>query len=146
VNVLQALIFTEEEKMLLTPTYHVFKMYKVHHDALLLPVVLESPDYEYNGMALPMISASASRSADGIIHISIVNIDPHQDNQLAIDVRGADVSSVTGRILTAEKINSLNTFEDPDRVRLAEFKDLSFARGMLQVTMPAKSIVVLEIE
>lgn len=146
VNVLQALILTDEEKMILTPTYHVFEMFQVHHDATLLPLTLESPDYELNGMTLPMISTSASKSDDGIIHISIVNIDPHNDIDLSIELRGTDAASVTGRILTAEKINSLNTFEDPDRVKPAEFNDATLKKGVLRFTMPSKSIVVLEIK
>ena len=165
INVLQALILTDETKMLLTPTYHVFEMYKVHQDATLLPASLETPDYEfgeqqdgpaqrssqsqdseYNGNSLPMISTSASKSADGVIHVSIVNIDPHNGNNFTIEVRGADISSVSGRILTAEQINSHNTFEDPDHVKPAEFKDVSLRREVIQANIPPKSIVVLEIK
>lgn len=97
-------------------------------------------------MILPMISTSASRSSDGTIHISIVNIDPHNDSGQSIELRGSNATSVTGRILTAEKINSLNTFEDPDRVQPSEFNDVSLNKNVLKLTMPSKSIVVLEIK
>ncbi len=145
VNVLQALILTDEAKMLLTPTYHVFEMFKVHHDATLLPASLDTPEYEFDGRTLPMLSVSASKSEQGKVHISIINIDPNQANQLTIDLRGAEPGSVTGRILTADATNSLNTFENPDQVKPLEFEVGSFKKGLLETTIPAKSIVVLEI-
>jgi alpha-N-arabinofuranosidase len=146
VNVLQALILTDEEKMLLTPTYHIFDMYKVHHDATLLPAYLETPDYEYDGNTLPMISTSASKTSEGTIHVSIVNIDPHNSSDMNLDVRGFDVNTVSGRILTADRISSHNTFENPDQVRPVEFKDISLRKGKIEAGIPAKSIVVLEIK
>jgi alpha-N-arabinofuranosidase len=145
VNVLQALILTDEAKMLLTPTYHVFEMFKVHHDATLLPVYLETPDYTFEGRSLPMLSVSASKSKDGTIYISLINIDPHHSNQLTIDLRGAEPGAVSGRILTADETNAHNTFDSPDLVRPETFKAGSFKKGLLEATIPAKSIVVLEI-
>jgi len=146
VNVLQAMVLTDEEKMLLTPTYHVFEMFQVHHDATLLPMTLKSPDYEYNGKSLTMISTSASKTADGTIHVSIVNIDPHESSDLTIELRGTDADEISGRILTGERINSYNTFEDPERVKPAEFKDVSLKKGKIQTRIPAKSIIVLKIK
>ena len=149
VNVLQALIHTDGPKMLLTPTYHVYEMYKVHHDATLLLSALETPDYEYGktySNALPMISACASKAEDGTIHVSIVNIDPHNGNDFTIEVRGAEVSDVTGRILTAPETNSLNTYDEPDVVKPVTFDDISVRRGMIRADLPPKSIVVLEIK
>jgi len=145
VNVLQALILTDEAKMLLTPTYHVFEMFKVHHDSKLLPLSLKSPDYSYDGKSLPMLSVSASKDQRDKIHISIINIDPNHSNHLSIDLRGAEAGSVSGRILTAEKINSLNTFDDPEQVKPRDFEAGSFKKGILETSIPAKSIVVLEI-
>ena len=145
VNVLQALILTDEAKMLLTPTYHVFEMFKVHQDATLLPAFLETPDYEFDGRSNPMLSVSASKDDQEKIHISIINIDPNQSNHLSIDLRGADPGSVSGRILTADEISSLNTFENPEQVKPGEFEVGSFKKGLLETTIPPKSIVVLEI-
>ena len=77
VNVLQAMILTDKEKMLLTPTYHVFEMYKVHQDATFLPVELQSPDYTFGTEKIPMVSASATRAADGsAVHLSLANTSP----------------------------------------------------------------------
>jgi len=88
VNVLQALILTDEAKMLLTPTYHVFEMLQVYHDAQLLPVALQTPEYSFEERSLPMLSVSASKNEHGTI--SIVNIDPNQSNDLTIDLRGGN--------------------------------------------------------
>ena len=88
INVLQALIFTDGEKILLTPTYHIYNMYKVHHDAILLPLTLESPDYMLGSESLKAISASASMDEEGRIHLSLVNIDPHKPIDLQIALKG----------------------------------------------------------
>ena len=77
VNVLQALILTKDEKIVLTPTYHVFEMYKVHQDATLLLFDITRQDfYDYQGTKLPALSISASRDKNGLIHITLVNIHP----------------------------------------------------------------------
>ena len=78
INVLQAMILTDKEKMLLTPTYHVFEMYKVHQDATLIPVELKAPEYKLGDSIVPMLHASASRDAAGKMHLSIVNLDPNR--------------------------------------------------------------------
>ena len=88
VNVLQAMILTEREKMLLTPTYHVFEMYKVHHDATRLPLDLESPDYEFDGRKMPALSVSASRDEDGNVHVSIVNAHAQRCRAVRMRIRG----------------------------------------------------------
>ncbi|MBN1184285.1 MAG: alpha-N-arabinofuranosidase [Bacteroidales bacterium] len=145
INVLQALIFTKDEKMVLTPTYHVFDLYKVHQDATLLPINLTTGGYEFDGQKLPALNASASKDKNGVIHISIVNIDPENSVPLSIDIRGQEFKSITGKILTASSLTSFNDFENPDVVLPAEFNGASLKKGMIQLAMPAKSIVVLEI-
>ena len=146
VNVLQALIFTKDDKMVLTPTYHVYEMYKVHQDATLLPVDLDCGSYEYNGKKLPALSASASKDKDGVIHVSLVNIDPRQNIDLSIELRGTSVSGVSGRILTAPELNSMNTFEERDKVIPALLNKTKITNNTLTLTIPAKSVIVLEIK
>lgn len=146
VNVLQALVLTDEEKMLLTPTYHVFEMYSVHHDATLLPVSLSSGDYEFEGKKIPEISASASKNSKGVIHISIVNIHPDEATEIEIDLRGQVVSGVSGRILTSGDVGDYNTFEQPDRVKPAGFNGARLRKNILTATIPAGSVVVLEVK
>ncbi len=145
VNVLQSLILTDGKKMLLTPTYHVFEMYKVHHDATLLPIHINCGTYAMEGRELPSLSASASKDKNGIVHISLVNIDPAKDVKLMIDLRGGDYSNVTGRILTAPEMNTHNTFEKPEEVKPAEFTAVKIKKNIVSLDMPSKSIIVLEI-
>lgn len=146
INVLQALIFTEDEKMLLTPTYHVFHMYKGHMDATLLPLEMESPEYAYDGKTIPAISASASKNDQGAVTITLVNVDPDQEYDLDIALNAMDASDISGTILTADVLDAHNTFTDPDVVRPLEFKGAKLRRGILSVTIPAKSILALEVK
>jgi alpha-N-arabinofuranosidase len=146
INVLQALIFTDGEKMLLTPTYHIYDLYQVHHDATLIPLNLESPDYTYENQSLPALSASASRDAEAKTHISLVNIDPETDIDLSIDLGEIKAEKVSGRMLGAPAINSHNTFEEPEKVIPVEFRGAKIRQGVLELTVPSKSVVVLEID
>ena len=113
VNVLQSLILTKDEKMLLTPTYHVFSMFQVRQDATLLPVEFESPRYEFEGRSMPAVSLSASRDKEGRVHVSLVNAHVREGYDLAIKLPEVDVSGVTGRILTSDKLDEHNTCESP---------------------------------
>lgn len=146
VNVLQAVILTDEEKMLLTPTYHVMRMYNVHHDALMLPVNVQSEDYELGDDSLPAISVSASRNDDGVAHISIVNIDAEETQTVSIDLRGMSFTSVAGEILTSPKVQDHNTFENPDKVQPKTFRQFSRSGNTLEVEMPPVSVVMFEVK
>jgi alpha-N-arabinofuranosidase len=146
VNVLQALIFTKEDKILLTPTYHIYEMYKAHHDATLLPLQIDCGNYEYNGNKLPALSASASKNKDGILHISVVNIHPEEDAELKIDLIGTGLKNVSGRILTSNNFTDHNTFENPEKVKPEIFKDIKIKKNEVTGTIPAKSVIVLEIK
>jgi alpha-N-arabinofuranosidase len=146
VNVLQALIFTEDEKMLLTPTYHVYDMYQVHHDATLIPLIVESPAYIYGNQSLPALSASASRDQEGKTHVSLVNIDPVTAIELTMELGEVEGNKVSGKLLSSPEINGHNTFENPNKVVPLEFKGAEIQQGKLKLRLPAKSVVVLEID
>lgn len=146
VNVLQAVILTQGNKMLLTPTYHVFDMYKVHQDAQLLPVDFEQEDYELDGRKIPQISVSSSEDKEGRIHVSICNLNPSEGTEIDIDIRGRSIKSVNGSILTAQQMNSMNTFEACDTVKTQAFKDSRIEGNHVSCKIPSKSVVVLEIE
>ncbi len=144
VNVLQAVILTEEEKMLLTPTYHVLKMYNVHQDAQLLPLSFESPKYELNGESLPAISTSASKDKNGVIHISLVNIDSKKENTISADISGFKIKNMTGSILKSDMLQDHNTFDNPNKIHPQEFKNFKLKNGSLEMKLPPFSVVVLE--
>ncbi len=143
VNVLQALILTEGEKMVLTPTYHVFDMYQVHHDATALPVELKTDNYTHGETAIPAVSASASRDAQGVVHLSLVNLDAKAPVALQARIEGGNFSEVSGRILTGDAMDSENTFDSPRQVRPVEFEGARLNSGGLAVQLPPHSVVVL---
>jgi Alpha-L-arabinofuranosidase len=116
VNVLQALILTDKEKMLLTPTYHVFDLYKVHHDATWLPVQLSTPDYVLGDTRVPAVNLSASRDKNGVVHLTIVNLDPAKKITLTAGLSNISWSSVEGQQLTSAKYTDHNTFDKPNTV------------------------------
>jgi alpha-N-arabinofuranosidase len=146
VNVLQAVILTDHEKMLRTPTYWVFEMFKVHQGETTLPVTLQTPDYTFEKDSVPMVSASASRAAaGGPVHVSLVNTNPHFPATVRCQLAGLKAGTVTGRVLTADAIDAHNTFDAPDAVSPKPFTSAKLAGGTLELTLPPKSIVVLEL-
>lgn len=144
VNVLQAVVLTEEEKILLTPTYHVMKMYAVHQDAQLVPLSFVSPQYIYQNEALPAISASASKDKNGKVHLSLVNIDSKKTHSVEIDVAALGSKNVTAELLTSEKLQDHNTFENPNKVQTKKFDHVTLKNGKLELSIPPFSVIVLE--
>lgn len=145
INVLQSVILTNEEKMLLTPTYHVMEMYNVHQDARLLPLAIKSEDYSWNGEKLAAISSSASLDSLGRTHISLVNIDARKSHPVSVQLFGRPYRKVTGRILASASVQDHNTFEQPEKVKPREFRDAKLRDNSLQLTLPPFSVVVLEL-
>nr|WKN34091.1 alpha-N-arabinofuranosidase [Tunicatimonas sp. TK19036] len=146
INVLQAVILTDEEKMLLTPTYHVMKMYNVHQDATLLPIDLTNVNYEWNGEELPAVSASASQDSSGVIHISLVNIHATEAQEIDLTLDGTEKSQISGTILASDNLQDHNTFENPEAIVPAEFEDFEKDGSNMTVTLPPFSVVVLEVQ
>jgi alpha-N-arabinofuranosidase len=145
INVLQAMILTDKEKMILTPTYYVFKMYKVHQGATLIPVDLTAPEYKADQASVPALSASASRDKEGRLHLSIVNLDPNSSAEISTTVTGPTIKSVTGEVLTASRMNAMNTFENPNTIKPISFNGFTVQGSQLALSIPAKSVVVLEL-
>lgn len=144
INVLQAVILTDEEKMLLTPTYHVFRMFTPHHDAKLIPLSFVSPLWIYGNEALPAITASASQDSSGNVHFSLTNIDNQRTHQIELDVMGMNLSNVSGEILTADNLQQHNTFEAPNQVQPADYTGATLRDGKLRLSIPPFSVVVLK--
>ncbi len=145
VNVLQSLILTDKDKMLLTPTYHIFDLYKVHQDAKYLPVKLNSPDYEFDGKKIPAVSISASQDASGKIHVSLVNLDPHNNITVTANLGDITWKTVTGQVLTSANLTDINTFKQPNKVHITNFTNAKRDGDKLVVDLPAKSAVTLEL-
>ena len=146
INVLQAVILTDKEKMILTPTYHVLEMYNVHQDAILLPLKISTNGYVFNGQNIPAVSASASKDSTGVIHISLVNIDPGKTQKIIININSEKMNTVMGRILSSEKIQDYNSFTAPEKIKPAIFKDWVLDKKSMTVTLPPASVVVLAIK
>jgi alpha-L-arabinofuranosidase len=145
VNVLQAMILTDNERIVLTPTYYVFKMYKVHQDATLIRVDLSAPEYKMDQSSLPSLSASASRDKEGKLHLSIVNLDPNRPAEVSTTVSGSTVKNITGEILTASTMNAMNTFDNPNAIKPGAFRSYKLEGSQLTLRLPAKSVVALEL-
>jgi len=146
VNVLQAMIFTKEDKMICTPSYYTFRMFKVHHDATLLPLSLTCRDYQYEEKKVPSLSASASLDEEGIIHLTLANLDPRKNQKIVCEVRGKMCSTVTGEILTSEDMTDHNDFDTGEIVIPGKFEGARIKDGILEINMPSKSVVVLSIK
>ena len=146
INVLQAVILTKEDKMVLTPTYWVYYLYKVHQDATKIPFELSCNKYENQGSTIDAISASASYDSNGKIHITLVNIDPEKEQSVEGVLNGMNVKNISGQILCSTKINDHNTFDLPNKVSIKDFKNAKLSNGKMTVKLPPASIVMLEIE
>lgn len=143
-NVLQAMILTKGDRMVLTPTYHVFEMYKVHQDALFLPFSLNgAKKVVRHDRIVPLVSATASRDKEGTIHLSLANIDLQQTQTVEVSLDGLRAKRVGGRVLTAPDVREHNTFDRPNAVVPQTFGGAEIRNGLLQITLPAKSIVTL---
>jgi alpha-N-arabinofuranosidase len=146
INVLQSVILTEGNKMLLTPTYHVMEMYNVHQDAKLLPLLVQTNDYVLNGQKLPAVSGSASIDSLGRTHVSLVNIDAKKEQSVTLNIDGKKYSSLSGRILQSAKLQDYNSFDQPTKIQPAAFNGAKLAGNTLNVKLPPFSVVVLELK
>jgi alpha-L-arabinofuranosidase len=146
INVLQAVILTKDDKLVLTPTYHVFDMYQVHQDATLLPLDLKSVEYSFEKDRIPAVNMSASKDKAGRIHLTLCNLDPQNANTVTVDLRGFKPARISGRILTAGAMNAHNTFAEPDAVKPADFSGARLTPSGCEVRLPSKSVIVLELE
>ena len=145
VNVLQAMILTDHEKVVLTPTYHVFEMLSVHQGATLIPIKLATTNLPGTKEQIPTVSASASRDGAGRIHLSLVNTNPDGPVTVSCTIVGPAPVSVSGRVLTAPSVTSHNSFANPHVVEPKAFDGASLDGSSLKVVLPAASVVVLEL-
>ena len=146
VNVLQAMILTDGDKMVLTPTYHAFEMYVPFQDATSLPLELSTPDFSAGGKTIPAINASAARAKDGKIFIGIANMDPQDRVELNIDLSGVKAKAVSGEVLTAERMDAHNVPGQPATIAPMPYTGGRISQGRLMLDIPAKSVVVVRLD
>jgi alpha-N-arabinofuranosidase len=143
---LHPIMIIDDDRMFFTPSYHVFEMFTPHMEATMLPTVTTADRYDPAGYTFPGVNASASRDADGQIHLTLTNVDIAKDREVLVELRGTTVKGAAGRVLQGEKINSFNSVENPDAVKPVPFDNVKLEDGWLKVQLPAMSVVVLDIQ
>lgn len=142
VNVLQAMIFTDRERMVLTPTYHVFRMYVPFQDGTFIPVSFDRGSYVNGAVSLPRLDAVAVRSTDGTLWIALVNVDP--EHRVDVHVDGVDMKHISGETLTSARVDSVNSFSEPANVSPTPLK-ISSAHGKRVLRLEPHSITVVSL-
>jgi len=145
INVLQAMILTEKEKMVLTPTYHVYKMYVPFQDATFVPVSFEAGFYTHGDVALPRVDAIAARDKSGKLWVAITNVDPNQPAEIELSLARITAKSANGETLTAPKVDSINTFDAPNTVMPRAISGVAQG-GKVDLKVEPKSVTVISVE
>jgi alpha-N-arabinofuranosidase len=145
INVLQAMILTDKEKMVLTPTYYVFKMYVPFQDSTFVPVTFDGGMYTNGSISLPRVDALAAKDASGRLWLEVTNLDPDTPVEIDAEITGMTVKSAKGETLTAPEVDSVNTFAAPNTIMP---KPISATRkdGKLTITVAPKSVTVVSLE
>jgi len=145
VNVLQAMIMTDKEKMVLTPTYHIFRMYLPFQDATFVPVTFNAGSYTHGQITLPRVDAIAAKDASGKLWLAVTNVDPNQPAEIEASLAGITAKSAAGETLTAPKVDSVNTFEAPNTVAPKPVS-AKVQGGKLILKLEPKSVTVISVE
>ena len=150
VNVLQSMILTDTVgtgHMVLTPTYHVFSMFRPFQDALYLPVTVSADSMDAGGgRAIPLVEASAAKTGDGAVVVALINLHLTESQDVELSLSGFEPSTSEGTLLTCSDIADFNDFDHPEVIAPAEFDDFKADGGNLTLTLPAKSVVVLNLK
>ena len=144
INVLQAMILTDKEKMVLTPTYYVYKMYVPFQDATFVPVTFDAGTYTHDGITLPRVDAIAAKDKAGKLWLAITNVDPNQSAELEVSLAGINAKSAAGETLTAPKVDSVNTFDAPNTV-VPKPISAKAQDGKLTLELAPKSVTVIAV-
>ena len=145
INVIQAMILTDKDKMVLTPTFYVFKMYVPFQDATFIPVTFDAGTYAHRGISLPRIDAIAAKAADGKLLLEITNLDA--ENPITIDAAmpGITAKSASAETLTGAAVDSINTFASPNTV-VPKSTAVKIQDGKLSLTVAPQSVTIVSIE
>jgi alpha-N-arabinofuranosidase len=145
INVLQAMIMTDKEKMVLTPTYYVFKMYVPFQDSTLVPVSFDAGTYTHGNITLPRVDAIAAKDKAGKLWLAVTNIDPDRPAEIEVSLAGIAAKSATGETLTAPKVDSVNTFDAPNAV-VPKPISATVQGGKVTLNLEPKSVTVISVE
>jgi alpha-N-arabinofuranosidase len=145
INVLQAMILTDKEKMVLTPTYYVYKMYVPFQDATFVPVTFNAGAYTHGEITLPRVDAIAAKDSAGRVWVEITNVDPNQPVEIEVSLVGITPKSAAGETLTAPKVDSVNSFEAPNTV-VPKPISAKVQGGKLALKLEPKSVTVISVE
>jgi alpha-N-arabinofuranosidase len=145
INVLQAMIMTDQGRMVLTPTYFVFRMYAPFQDATLLPVKIDAGTYNFGSITLPRVDAIAARDAAGKVWLAAINLDPVRPARIHAVLGNTPVRSVHGQVLTAAQVDAINSFDSPHVVQPASINGVG-AAGAVVLDLPAKSVSVVQVQ
>jgi alpha-L-arabinofuranosidase len=143
--VLQAMILTHKEKMLLTPTYHVFRLYLPFQDATALPTSVSAEEYQHGDFRLPRADAIAARDAKGKIWLAVANLDPNRSTEVIVDAPGSGIRQARGETLSAPRVDSVNTFDAPETVAPKAFQARA-SGGKVRLQLAPASITVVSLE
>jgi len=145
INVLQAMIFTDKEKMVLTPTYYVFKMYVPFQDSTFVPVTFNAGTYTHDNVTLPRVDAIAAKDTNGKLWLAVTNLDPNQRIEIEAGVEGVTAKSAAGQTLTAPKVDSVNSFDAPNTV-VPKSIVAKVQGGKISLQLEPKSVTVISVE
>jgi len=144
INVLQAMIMTDKEKMVLTPTYHVFKMYVPFQDATFIPVTFNAGTYTNGDVILPRVDVIAAKDASGKLWLALTNVDPNNIVEIEVNIPGSRANTASGETLTAAKVDSVNTFDAPNTVTPKPIT-AKLQNGKLTIKLDSKSVTVVSL-
>ena len=145
INVLQAMILTDKEKFVLTPTYHVFRMYVPFQDAVFIPVTFDAHTYTPGGVSLPSVDVISAKASDGKLLIEITNLDAESSAKIDADLLGLTAKSAKAETLSAAAVDSVNTFDHPNTVA-PKTQAVKLQGGKLSLTVEPRSVTVISIE
>jgi alpha-N-arabinofuranosidase len=139
------MILTDGSRMVLTPTYYVFKMYVPFQDSTFVPVTFDAGTYSHDNITLPRLDAIAAKDKAGKLWLEVTNVDPNEAADVEVSLAGTTAKAATGETLTAPKVDSINTFDMPNIVTPKTIST-RVEDGKLILHIEAKSVTVVSIE
>jgi alpha-L-arabinofuranosidase len=138
------MVATDGPKMVLTPTYYVYKMYVPFQDAQIIPVTFDAGLYTYGKLSMPQVDAIAARDKAGKVWLAVTNLDPNRPADISLAVDGVQAASATGQVLTAPRVDAVNTFDAPNTVVPQPYA-VQGVGGRLPLHLPPKSFTVVSL-